>query len=190
MEPAPRKQMRRRELSRDARFITFSCEGRLPLLRSDRAAALFVECLYEVRAEHGFGLLAWVVMPEHVHLIARPAATRSLGSSLRSIKSRFAKRLIANWSIEAPRAIDRLRGRRGAPRVWLAGGGFDRSIRDHSELTRELQYIHRNPAERGLAKDPHDWRWSSLHWWARSPHCEWECDEPIDPGWRKWCGYV
>jgi putative transposase len=55
-------------------FITFSYYRRLPLLGSTRARNVFVRTLDQVRHEHGFKLVGYVVMPEHVHLlISEPA---------------------------------------------------------------------------------------------------------------------
>jgi putative transposase len=49
-------------------FLTFSCYRRLPFLKTVRARNLFVRELARVRAEYGFSLVGYVVMPEHVHL--------------------------------------------------------------------------------------------------------------------------
>ena len=66
--PEPlRKKLRRREGG--IRFITFSCQRRLPLLGKPGARNVFVDSLYAARAKFGFPLYAWVVMPEHVHLM-------------------------------------------------------------------------------------------------------------------------
>lgn len=59
--------MHRRE--HGIRFITFSCFRRLPLLRNPGAKNVFVDCLYEARDEFNFALYAWVIMPEHVHML-------------------------------------------------------------------------------------------------------------------------
>ena len=53
----------------DLHFLTFSCYRRLPLLGTMRARDLFVRELGKVRAAHGFLLIGYVVMPEHVHLL-------------------------------------------------------------------------------------------------------------------------
>jgi REP element-mobilizing transposase RayT len=50
-------------------FITCSCNQRLPLLGTPRARNIFVKTLGELRRSHGFALIGYVVMPEHVHLL-------------------------------------------------------------------------------------------------------------------------
>jgi putative transposase len=58
--------MRRRDDPGGVRFVTFSCERRLPLLSNPRIAAVFIEALAPARERFGFKLFAYVVMPEHV----------------------------------------------------------------------------------------------------------------------------
>src|SRR5262249_10195557 len=75
-----RKRMRRWETPGQTRFVTFSCQHRLPLFRNQRIAQLFVDRLAEARREHQLRVFAWVVMPEHVHLLCRPPQGIALGS--------------------------------------------------------------------------------------------------------------
>lgn len=63
-----RKTCRRYNDPGHAHALTFSCFGRQPFLRGDRARQWFVDCLAMARAKHAFGLWAYVIMPEHVHL--------------------------------------------------------------------------------------------------------------------------
>ena len=64
--------MRRHETPGHLRYLTFSCYRRLKLLDNGKIRQLLVDQLVEVRAAHGFKLLAWVVMPTHVHLLILP----------------------------------------------------------------------------------------------------------------------
>jgi REP-associated tyrosine transposase len=50
-------------------FLTFICYDRLPFLRNEFCKNLLVNELAPVRAEYGFRLIGYVVMPEHVHLL-------------------------------------------------------------------------------------------------------------------------
>jgi len=50
-------------------FITCSCYRRLPLFAAQRTRDIFLRILSEVRDRYDFGLLGYVVMPEHVHLL-------------------------------------------------------------------------------------------------------------------------
>ena len=50
-------------------FLTFSCYRRLPLLETAAARSLFVEVLSRMRQRYGFGLVGYVVMRDHAHLL-------------------------------------------------------------------------------------------------------------------------
>ncbi|MCK4605982.1 MAG: transposase, partial [candidate division Zixibacteria bacterium] len=78
-----------------ARFVTFSCYRQLPALQSDRAKEIFIEQLDAARTKHGFKLLGYVVMPEHVHLVLHPPDGMKLGLVIREIKSRTARKYFA-----------------------------------------------------------------------------------------------
>lgn len=190
-QPAPhRKRLKRREIDGQDRFITFSCEQRLPLLRNPAIADLVVASLARVRLDFDLALFAWVVMPEHVHLLVRPPADSEIAPALRSLKTTVARRAFARWrELDAP-ILKRLETADGPARFWLKGGGFDRNIRDAAEFRRTVQYIHRNPVERGLVEQPEQWRWSSVLWWGGlDGACP--CDpSPGDPRvWVDWTGY-
>ena len=64
-----RNPLRRYYGSGDLHFISFSCQRRHPFLGTRRTRDRFVRTLDEVRGRHGFRLVGYVVMPEHVHLL-------------------------------------------------------------------------------------------------------------------------
>lgn len=185
-----RKRLVRREIPHGERFITFSCERRLPLLGNPRIRDLFVQTLGEARDRHGFKLFAWVVMPEHVHLLVRPMDDSRLDRALLGLKFSVARRVISRWKeIEAPILKEITRGD-GLARFWQKGGGFDRNVRDENEFSRHVQYIHRNPVERGLVDRPEQWAWSSVNWWMGRR--EGLCCDPSPGGFSDgtWKGFV
>jgi len=69
---AHRKRLKRIEHPNHIRFLTFSCYQRLPLFGNDAIKDAFVVHLDSSRARAGFRIHAWVVMPEHVHLLIWP----------------------------------------------------------------------------------------------------------------------
>jgi putative transposase len=170
--------MKRREVAGGTRFVTFSCEHRLPLLGHPTIRDLFASALAVARRKFGFELFAWVVMPEHVHLLLRPKEGAGMDRILSFLKKSVAQRVLARWKeLDAPvlRAIARPDG---SPRFWQKGGGFDRNVRDESELVKEIRYIHRNPVTRGLVARPEDWKWSSARCWLGQQNGQVECDRP------------
>lgn len=57
--------MRRMEIPGDIRFVTFSCNHRLPLLQNPEIAMTCQEAVIAARARFRFERFAWVIMPEH-----------------------------------------------------------------------------------------------------------------------------
>lgn len=160
-----RKKKRRREVAGDPRFLTLSCERRLPLLGNPAIRDVFAASLAEARRRFGFELFAWVVMPEHVHLLLRPRDGERAEQILTFIKKSVAQRVIARWRTIDAKVLREIERPDGRPRFWQKGGGFDRNVRDRAEFIKEVRYIHRNPVKRGLVEKPEDWKWSSARWW-------------------------
>jgi putative transposase len=44
---------------------------------------------------------------------------------------------------------------------------WEHTIRDDDDFARHVDYIHHNPVKHGLTTNPFDWRWSSIHGYAR-----------------------
>jgi REP-associated tyrosine transposase len=192
-----RKSLKRREVVGGIRFLTFSCQRRLPLLSNPDIAQVFAESLETARDRSGLELFAWVVMPEHVHLLVEPPVSNDgvqspLSPILKGLKSSVARRVLARWAaLDAP-ILSRIDDGKGHPRFWQKGGGFDRNVRDEREFSKTVQYIHRNPVERGLVERCEDWQWSSVRWWMGRRDGSVRCDPP--PGdqkaWRAWRGFM
>ena len=143
-----------------ARFVTFSCYRRLPLLGDPRTRDAFAERLEDERARLGFSVIAWVVMPEHVHLVIVPV-DGELGPVLRGVKQGFSRTVLSRWRERSAPVLESLVDPRGVTRFWQRGGGYDRNIRNPEELVEKIQYTHRNPIKRGLVEREEDWGWSS-----------------------------
>lgn len=160
--PAHRKELHRYEKPGDARYLTFSCYARLPLFHNDAIKSSFVQHLARARERYQFKLAAWVIMPEHVHLLILPARDQpQLRSMLTSMKGSFAQAVIKRWRELDARILQRTVDPSGVPRFWQRGGGYDRNIVSQSELVEKIVYIHANPVGRGLVSDPLSWSWSS-----------------------------
>jgi REP element-mobilizing transposase RayT len=90
-------------------------------------------------------LLAWVIMPNHVHILMRP--NRPLPEVARAIRRNGA------------RLANEILGRPGCT-LWHEGS-YDYWVRDDAELQRIASYIESNPVTAGLAARREQWHWSS-----------------------------
>ncbi len=81
---ARRKKLKRIERLGDFRYLTFSTYRQLELFRNDRIKDAFVAALDSMRTLTGTAVVAYVVMPEHVHLVLFPrCAEWTISRSLR-----------------------------------------------------------------------------------------------------------
>jgi putative transposase len=127
-------------------FITFSCFHRAPLLGSPSSRAVFVQALETARRWYGFGVLGYVVMPEHVHLLLSEPERSTLAVALQMLKQRVSQKL------HDP----------GSPHPFWQTRYHDFNVWSERKRVQKLDYMHRNPVKRGLVSRPDDWTWSSF----------------------------
>ena len=178
--PVPiRRRLRRREFPGHVRFLTFSCYRRLPLFGHSRIRDAFVEQLSLTKLRLGFELYAWVVMPEHVHLLLLPSPPdMTVTRILRGLKRPFAEHVLNRWrELDAP-VLGRIVDARGNEHFWQRGGGYDRNIVSEDEYFEKCLYIHHNPVKRGLVESAVQWKWSSARWYELKDDSTLACDPP------------
>ena len=124
-------------------LVTSNIANRTPVFSFERAARLFIQILHEVRLETDCDL---VVMPDHVHLVLRSAASHSIGQVIQLIKGRFSRR------------YNEMTGKSG--RLWQSRY-HERALRSESELLAAIEYVHGNPVAAGLAGKASAFAWSS-----------------------------
>lgn len=120
------------------------CHGACELGRKETAQIVTDNLLHF--DDDRYRLLAWCVMPNHVHILIEPLPGYSLAKIMHGCKHNTASR------------INRLLGRTGP--FWLEDY-FDRAMRDESHLRRTIEYIERNPVAAGLCQNQADWGFSS-----------------------------
>jgi putative transposase len=144
----------------------------MPLLTSERTITWLIQAIEAARNERGFFIYAFVIMPEHVHIIIHPSSPESeISWLLKSMKQPVARREGRWLSGHDPQRYDRLclKKKDGSRefRFWQAGGGYDRNVENPKTLIQMIHYIHANPVRRGLVDEETDWRWSSASWYER-----------------------
>jgi putative transposase len=171
-----RRKLRRVEQVGHVRFLTFSCHRRLPLLNHDGIRALFLRRLASICESERVRLLAWVLMPEHVHLLLFPEAEPDLRRFTHALKRPVAEAVLRRWKeLDAP-ILKRIAHGNGY-RFWQTGGGYDRNLFNPDAVREKIQYIHDNPVRRGLVPAPTDYVWSSATWYAGLPDAKLACGE-------------
>jgi REP element-mobilizing transposase RayT len=131
-----------------ARAEQFLDKGRFgPLwLKNPEIAATVESCILRGAGELGqYTLLAYVVMPNHVHLLIEPRLPlERITGGIKGVSSRDANRILR---------------RIGQP-FWQ-GESFDHWVRTPAEGEKIWRYIEDNPLKAGLVAAPERWPWSS-----------------------------
>jgi putative transposase len=107
----------------------------------------YLACLREVAAERGVAVHAFVLMTNHVHLLATGSIPRSISAMMQGIGRRYVRR------------VNRLYGRTGT----LFEGRFRASlVQSERYLLTCMRYIELNPVRASMVGDPAAYRWSSF----------------------------
>jgi len=170
MAESHRKRRKAFNVPGQAHYLTFSCFKRLPLLTNDRTRGWVAESIGVARKRHDMSVWAYVIMPDHVHLLICPrretySIERWLYDCKRPVSCKAKGWLQVHGSAKWLERLSVVRGSRRVFRFWQAGGGFDRNLLCDRGIPEVVRYIHANPVRRGLAEAPEDWRWSSAGFW-------------------------
>ena len=113
---------------------------------SHQDAVNFLKWLGEAADKHGLAIHSYVLMPNHVHLLASPARADSLPKVMQTLGRRY---------------VGHINGRRERTGT-LWDGRYRAAVVDTDQyFFRCSRYIELNPVRAGLAKDPGAYPWSS-----------------------------
>jgi putative transposase len=149
--------------------ITSVARDRLPVFRTAAMKNIACSALDEARRSGRFAIFAYVIMPDHLHLITNGA--RKPSDTLRLINGITGHRVIGylkeegyTASLEKLRDTKKARGHKyslwdGHSNVFL--------VTSESIFMQRVNYIHQNPVRAGLVVQAKDYRWSSARCWSR-----------------------
>jgi len=154
--------------------LTFSCYRRMPLLTDDLWRRLLCEAIDRAVKRHEYRLFAFVLMPEHVHLIDQPRPDAGgIDGLLFAIKRPFSYRIKRLLTEQRSTVLKTLivRQRPGVMtfRYWQEGPGYDRNLTESRSIVAAIDDVHMNPVRRNLCERCTDWKWSSARYFLE-PH--------------------
>jgi putative transposase len=156
-----RKRLKRFHTPGDVHELTFSCYGGRPLLSDNAIYKLLCQSIDRAMSRHRHRLVAFVLMPKHVHLLILPTSIEcDIGATLFAIKRPFSHRVKQYYerSDSCLRSELTVREREGksAFRFWQEGAGYDRNLFEPKSVVAAIDYIHLNPVRRGLVTRARD----------------------------------
>jgi len=151
------KNLRRYHRLYDICFTTNVTYDRNPILIDN--IDLFWKAVENTKSRTDFEIIAWVILPDHFHMILDPKH-QDISRIIQRIKMSFAAYYRKENGL--------LSGRVWQNRFW------DHIIRDDNDMQRHVDYVHFNPVKHGLAKSPFEWEYSSVFQFY--PEREWKFD--------------
>ena len=124
-------------------FVTSRTYDGRRVFQVERNAELFLSTIQHYRKQGNYKLHAFVVMPDHVHLLLTPNEI-TIERAIQLIKGGFSRRLESKQP------------------VWQRGF-TDHRIRNRKDWDAHIEYIHHNPVRAQLCQIPQDYRYSSAY---------------------------
>ena len=136
----------------------------LEWLLEPRIAKIVQENLYH-HAGTKYSLWAYVIMPNHVHVVLQPDEIwakrfQADDSRMTSYEKGSLSAILHSLRSYTAKEANKVLGQTG--RFWQAEA-YDHWVRDNGELRRIIRYVENNSVQAGLAKTPEDWRYSSAY---------------------------
>ncbi len=172
---------RQRQLTHNqgfAHFITMALSGFVELFNQDEYAQILIRNLSFYREKFEFKLLAYVIMPHHVHLIIQPSPKGNISEVVRDFKKYTAKEIIQLLKDEKRfdildvfhKTTQEYHSKENRQyQVW-EDRFDDLALHSGKVFRTKLEYIHNNPVKEGLVNGPGDYLYSSARNYISNDH--------------------
>jgi putative transposase len=135
-------------------LITCSCYWKEPKLGQEKHRYLFARLLEELRVKFRFGIVGYVIMPDHFHLLMAEPEVDTAANSIDMLLQRYQRR----YNTSA----------RSTEQVWEKPYS-DTHVFGQERIAAQLETLHQAPVKAGLVENATDWEWSSARAYAGLP---------------------
>ena len=156
-------------------FLTTTASGHKHFFKSDTIKRIIVDSFHFMRTNHWINLYAFVIMPNHIHVILRALEKHTISDIMRDFKKHTSKQITRQFQAEDAKNIllsIENSGRRDGNKVWE--DNYDaRDVFTTKFLQQKLDYIHHNPCQPhwNLSKFPEGYMWSSAAFYMVDKPC-------------------
>ncbi|GAA6206833.1 transposase [Cognatishimia sp. WU-CL00825] len=153
-------------------FFTVNLADRSSTLLVDQIDALR-DAVRTTKSERPFHSDAWVVLPNHMHMVwTLPAGDSDYSTRIGAIKARFTRGLgrVGFYPTNVPKKVGykptlqrtASKIRKGDAGIWQRRF-WEHHIRNETEYRAYVDYCHINPVKHGLVERPEEWPYSTVH---------------------------
>ncbi|MFH1919127.1 MAG: transposase [Planctomycetota bacterium] len=150
-------------------FMTCTINGWLPIFTRPEAAQIIFDSWRYLEEERDFRLSAYVILEDHLHLIA---SAPELSDVIKRFKSFTARQIVdllrkhgAETLLRQLRALKLRHKTESQFQVWQEGSK-PKQIQNDEMMWQKIEYIDMNPVGREYVDDPREWPWSSARNYA------------------------
>jgi putative transposase len=139
-------------------LLTVACYEHQPYISTPHRRQELLNLIFEQFINAGFDIRAWIILPNHYHLLVYVDKFPELSRLFNIIHGRTSR----YWNLE-----DQVTKRK----IWYSFS--DRMIRNDNHYYQTLNYLHFNPVKHDYVPSPYDWEESSVHWYIEHYGREW-----------------
>lgn len=166
-----------------AYYFTTVAKDRLPVFQTGKIKFIVCEAISEAKKSGGFALYAYVVMPDHLHLITDSFLKPS--NTLRYLNGIVSRRVIDylkknNFQSSLEKLRQEAKKRNYKYSLWEHHNNTF-SITNEATMMQKVNYIHQNPVKANLAETAENYLFSSARIWRGCPRE----DEPLEVDLKK-----
>jgi len=161
-------------------FITVTCLNWKPLLIKDRFKQIIISSLHFLSAEKRVSIFAFVIMPNHMHLIWQVLGAHNPKDVQRDFLKYTAQHILKELRNDRSPVYDELlvQGSDRKRQVWERNSKCI-PVWSGKFIWQKINYIHQNPVRAGLCQCPEEYEFSSAKFyyhgdrdWRFLVHCE------------------
>lgn len=151
-------------------FVTTTCNDFLPLLEPQAVKEILVKSLLFCNEKYNAAIVAYALMPEHIHLMIYFKNNSRLSEYMHSFKRFTSREILEYWKTHQPELLKKLE-------YWHRGMGHkiwqdrfhDLALYSPQVCYAKLNYINNNPVKAGLCEKTEDYEYSSGAFYAGMP---------------------
>lgn len=151
-------------------YLTFATVNWIDVFTGKKYREVLIDSLSYCRKEKGLQLYAYVIMSNHVHLIARAKEGFELSDILRDFKKHTSKQIIKliqeepesrrEWLLQVMLKAGAANSNNKTYQLWR-NDNHPIELHSNEVIKQKLDYIHNNPVEAGIVEKQEDYLYSS-----------------------------
>ena len=151
-------------------YSTCTLVNWLPVFQSDMYFQTIIDSLKFCKLNKGLYLLAYVIMPTHLHLVTANSEQTTLSEIMRDFRQFTAKQIRKLLEMEGRMVFLNLFAKAAQNlkkqeyKIW-ADDFHPVALKSDRWIGQKINYIHNNPVRKGFVELPEHWKYSSARNW-------------------------